>query len=283
MSTIFIDFIQSQKRIVMKSLFISLILIIAGLQLSGQDKEKERPDHGKTLIGIAAGGSMATNFYNHGTLGGEPPAGLLPMPAGGFTFDFESKRSFSFLIGLYFKGKGDKIDLADYVAGWKFPQNPGSTIRAEASGSVKTSIYWIEFPLALTWNFGRPNRVQFGFGPYAAYGLMGKEKSDFSIKYYLENELLTEETTVEEKDLVLVNFLADSEAAEESRQINRVDYGLYVLLGYKLPPFALTLSSSIGFSNLNPLTGTDLFSTSKSEKVIHSFTPTLTFTYFFKH
>jgi hypothetical protein len=265
----------------MKGLFISLILIIAGFQLSAQDKAK--PDHGKTLIGIAAGGSMATNFYNYGTLGGEPPAGLLPLPAGGLTFDFESKRSFSFLIGLYFKGKGDKIDMADYVAGWTFPQNPGSTIRAESSGSIKTSVYWVELPLVLTWNIGRPNRVQFGLGPYAAYGIMGKEKSDFSIKYYLENQLYTEETVNESKDVVLVNFLADSEADEAARQMNRVDYGLYVLLGFKMPPFALTLSSSIGFANLNPLTGDDLFSTSKSEKVIKSFTPSLTFTYFFKH
>ena len=266
----------------MKVISISLILIIAGFNLSAQDKNKERPEHGKTLIGIAAGGSLATNFYNYGTLGGEPPAGLLPMPAGGLTFDFESKRSFSFLIGLYLKGKGDKIDMADYVAGWKFPQTAGSAIRAEAKGSLKTSIYWFELPLALTWNFGRPNRVQFGLGPYAAYGLMGKEKSDFNIKYYLDNALLTEETTVEKKDLVLVNLVTGSDTTG-SRQINRIDYGLYVFLGYKLPPFALTLSTSIGFANLNPLTGTDLFSTSKSEKVIHTFTPTLTFTYFFKH
>jgi hypothetical protein len=265
----------------MKAILVSLILIIAGFRLTAQDKVV--PDHGKTLIGIAAGGSMATNLYDYGTLGGEPPAGFLPIPAGGLTFDFESKRSFSFLIGLYFKGKGDKIDMADYVADWKFPQNPGSAIRAEASGSVNTSIYWIELPLALTWNIGRPNRVQFGLGPYVAYGLMGKEKSDYSIKYYLDNQPYTDETVNEEKDLVLVNFLADSEAAEESRQINRIDYGLYVLLGYKLPPFALTLSSSIGFANLNPLTGEDLFSTSKSEKVIKSFTPTLTLTYFSKH
>jgi hypothetical protein len=267
----------------MKKLLISLILIIAILPLAAQDKEKERPEHGKTLIGITAGGSMETNIYNYGTSGGEPPAGLLPLPAGGITFDFESKRSFSFLIGLYFKGKGDKIDMADYVAGWTFPQNPGSKITAEAEGSIKTSIYWIELPLVLTWNIGRPSRVQFGFGPYLAYGLMGKESSDYTIKYYLENALLTEETVAEEKDLVLVNLLADSEAAEESRQINRLDYGLYALLGFKFPPFAITLSSSIGFSNLAPLTGTDFFSTTKSEKVVHTFTPTLSFTWFFKH
>jgi hypothetical protein len=267
----------------MKPLLVSLIFIMVGYCLPAQvATSNEKPAHGKTLIGIMAGVSMATNLYNYGTLGGEPPAGLLPLPAGGLTFDFESKRSFFFLIGLYFKGKGDKIDMAKYVAGWKFPQNPGSVIRAEASGSIKTSIYWIELPLALTWNFGRPNRVQFGLGPYGAYGLMGKEKSDFNIKYYLENALLTEETTVEKKDLVLVNLVADSDTTS-SRQVNRIDYGLYVFLGYKLPPFALTLSSSIGFANLNPLTGTDLFSTSKSEKVIHTFTPTLTFTYFFKH
>jgi hypothetical protein len=59
MITIFIDYILSQKNIVMKSLFISLILIIAGFQLTAQDKEKVKPEHGKTLIGIAAGGSMA--------------------------------------------------------------------------------------------------------------------------------------------------------------------------------------------------------------------------------
>ena len=226
---------------------------------------------------------MATNLYDYGTLGGEPPIGFLPVPVGGFTFDFESRGSFSFLIGLYMKGKGDKIDMAEYVAGWKFPQEPGSTIRAEAKGSIATSMYWIELPLVLTFIFGRPNRVQFGFGPYAAYGLLGKEKSNFSIKYYLEEELLTEETIVEDKDLVLVNFLADSEAGEEARQINRIDYGLYVMLGYKFKSLAVTLSSSIGFSNLNPMEGEDLFTALKSEKVVRSLTPALTLTYFFKH
>jgi hypothetical protein len=265
----------------MKGLCISLILVIAGFQLTAQDNEK--PDHGKTLIGFAAGGSMATNICDYGTAGGEPPAGFLPLPAGGLTFDFESRRSFSFLIGLYLKGKGDKIDMTKYVAQWNFPQTAGSAMRAEASGSVKTSVYWFEMPMALTWNIGRPNRVQFGFGPYAAYGLIGKEKYDFSIKYYLDNQPYTEETRNEEKDILLVKFLTDSEADEETRQINRIDYGLYVLLGYKMPAFAITLSSSIGFANLNPLTGDDLFSASKNEKVVKSFTPSLTFTYFFKH
>ena len=254
----------------MKVISISLILIIAGFNMSAQDKNKERPDHGKTLIGITAGLSMATNIYDYGTLGGEPPAGFLPLPAGGLTFDFESRGSFSFLMGLYLKGKGDKINMADYVAGWNFPQTPGSAITAAAEGSVKTSVYWFEFPLAFCFNFGRPNRVQFGFGPYAAYGLFGKEKSDFSIQYFLDGKLLTEETTNEEKDLVLVKFLTDSEADAEARQINRVDYGLYLFLAYKLPRMAVTFSSSIGFANQIPLEGTDLFSASKSEKVVKS-------------
>jgi hypothetical protein len=82
----------------MKALLVSLVFIIARFQLTCQEKVK--PDHGKTLTGIVAGGSMATNFYDYGPLGGEPPAGVLSLPAKGLTFDFESKRSFPFLIGL---------------------------------------------------------------------------------------------------------------------------------------------------------------------------------------
>lgn len=265
----------------MKKIFISLILILAGVELPAQvSKEKEKPSHGKALVGITAGGSMATLFYDYGTLEGEPPSGYLPVPAAGLTFDFESRGSFSFLMGLYLIGKGNNIDMASYVAGWTFPKDPGNTIRAEAQGSIRTSMYWFELPLAFTFNFGRPNRLQFGFGPFAAYGLTGKEKSDFSIQYYLDEEFLTEETIAEEKDLVLVNLLTDSEADEEARQINRIDYGLYLMLGFKIPHLAVTLSSSIGFSNLNPLSGTDLFTSQKTSKVVHSFTPTLTLTYF---
>jgi hypothetical protein len=265
----------------MKRILISLILILASVCLPAQVANgKEKPAHGKALVGITAGGSLANFSYDYGTLGGEPPSGYLPVPAGGLTFDFESRGSFSFLIGLYLKGKGNKIDMASYVDTWTFPKDPGNTIRAEAAGSIRTSIYWFEFPLAFTFNFGRPNRFQIGFGPYAAYGLMGKEKKDYSIQYYLEDEFLTEETVAEEKDLILVDLLADSEAAGEDRQINRIDYGLYLMLGFKIPHLAVTLSSSIGFSNLNPLSGKDLFASEKTLKVVHSFTPTLTLTYF---
>lgn len=265
----------------MKGIFITLIFLMTGFFLPAQDgAKKEKPAHGKALAGITAGGGLATFLYDYGTLGGEPPSGYLPVPAAGLTFDFESRGSFSFLMGLYLKGGGEKIDMADYVAGWKFPQNPGSTIRADAQGSISTSIYWFELPMALTFNFGRPNRVQFGFGPFAAYGLTGKEKRDFSIQYYLEDEFLTEETQLEEKDLILVNLLADSEADPEVRQINRLNYGLYLLLGFKIPHLAVTFSSSIGFANLIPLGGEDLFSSQKTERRVRSFTPALTLTYF---
>lgn len=265
----------------MKKIFIPLFFLIFGLCLPAQGtKEKEKPAHGKVLVGITAGGSLATFFYNYGTLGGEPPSGYLPVPAAGLTFDFESRGSFSFLMGLYLKGKGEKLDMAKYVAEWKFPQEPGSAITAEAGGSISTSMYWFELPMAFTFNFGRPNRFQFGFGPYAAYGLKGREKSDFFIKYYLDGEFLTEETIAEEKDMVLVNLLADSEADQEARQINRLDYGLYLMLGYKIPHLAFTFSSTLGFSNLTPLGGADLFSSQKTERMVRSFTPSLTLTYF---
>jgi hypothetical protein len=290
----------------MRKVYTSLIFIIAWFNLSAQSltyvpkSEKENTiirqntrqvnqqvqtrdkPHGKALIGFMAGFSMATNFYDYGTLGGEPPAGFLPIPAAGFTFDFESKGSFSFLMGLYFKGKGDKINMADYVSEWKFPQEPGSAITAEAEGSIKTAIYWIEVPMAFTFNIGRPNRLQFGVGPYAAYALMGKEKSDYTINYFLDGAPLTTETVKEEKDLSLVNLMADSEAEEGVRQINRIDYGIYALLGYKFSPFEITFSTSIGFANLLPFKGDNLFSATKSEKFIKSFTPTLTLTYFLK-
>lgn len=247
-----------------------------------KEQHKEKPDRGLTLIGLTVGGSLATNMYDYGVYGGEPPAGFLPLPTAGLTFDFESKGAFSFLMGLYLKGKGDKIDMAEYVSQWSFPQDPGSVIRAEAEGSISTSMYWAELPLAFTFNFGRPARVQFGIGGFAGYGLTGKEKSDFSITYYLEEEWLTEETIAEERDINLVHFFVENET-EGTRYINRIDYGLYFLLGLKWSPFALTASASWGLSNQIPFKGSDLFSAPKSEKTIRSFTPSLTLTYFFKH
>lgn len=268
----------------MKKLLVSLIIIMISFLLPAQEVvEKEKPDHGKSLIGVTAGLSMATNIYDYGTLGGEPPSGYIPMPAAGLTFDFESKGSFSFLMGLYFKGKGNKIDMAEYVAGWTFPSQPGSAITAEAEGTLSTQTYWIEFPLAFTFNFGRPNRFQIGFGAFAAYGLTGKVKNDFTIDYYLDNNFLTSEVNQEENELLFVDLLEDPVADEETIQMSRFDYGIYLMMGYKFPSWTISISSSLGIANLNPMTGEDFLTATPSEKVIQSFTPTLSFSYFFKH
>lgn len=258
----------------MKKIIFSLILLFPGFFLVAQR------DHGRSLVGITAGGSLATNFYNYGEYGGEPPMGFNLLPTGGLTFDFESKRAFSFYMALFFKGKGDKIDMADYVADWTFPQEEGNTITADAEGSVSTSLYFIEFPLAFTFNFGQVRRLQFGVGGYGAYGLFGKEKSDFSITYYLNGEFLTDETVKEEMDIDLVNLAVGNEE-EGKRYVNRIDYGLYFLLGYKLPPLAITVSASWGFANQLPLLGSDLLTAEKSVKEVRSLTPTLTLTWFF--
>ena len=202
------------------------------------------------------------------------------LPAGGLTFDFESKRSFSFYMALFIKGKGDKISMKDYVSGWTFPAEEGSAITAEAKGSLSTAHYWIEFPLAFTFNFGQTNRVQVGAGGFAAYGLFGKEKQDFSITYFLDGAFLTEETVKETYDLEMVNLMVENEE-EGKRYINRLDYGLYFLLGFKMPHLAVTASASWGFANQLPLLGSDLFSAEKDVKEVRSLTPTLTLTYFF--
>lgn len=53
--------------------------------------------------------------------------------------------------------------------------DPGNTITASSKGSVNTSIYWFELPMAFTFNFGRPNRLQIGYGnliPYSGESLL---------------------------------------------------------------------------------------------------------------
>ena len=258
----------------MKKIMFSLILLFPVFFLLAQR------DHGRSLVGVTAGGSFATNLYDYGEYGGEPPMGFHLLPAGGLTFDFESKRSFSFYMALNFKGKGDKIGMADYVSGWTFPQEEGNTITAEADGSISTSHYWVEFPLAFTFNFGQTSRVQIGAGAFGAYGLFGKEKRDFAITYYLNDEFLIDETVKEDMDLDMVSFVVENEE-EGHRYINRVDYGLFFLLGFKMHPLAITASASWGFANQLPLLGSDLFTAQKSVKEIHSLTPALTVTYFF--
>jgi hypothetical protein len=247
--------------------------------LSGRGKAEK----GKTLIGITLGGSMATNLYNYGELGGEPPMGFLSAPAAGLTFDFESRGSFSLLMGLYLKLKGDKIHMQELVKTWKLPQEQGNTLTTDATGYISTSAYWAELPLVLSLNLGRPKRIQIGAGPFVGYALNGTEIKEFSIDYFLENELIAEEKISEKNELLLVHLVEDSEADANLKQMNRIDFGIYGLIGYKTPKFSFALSASYGLSNLRPISGDDIFSATKSEKKTTSLTPSLSITWFFKH
>jgi hypothetical protein len=245
----------------------------SGLNLTLPDKGER---HGRTLIGLTLGGSLAINQYDYGENGKEPPVGFLLLPSGGFTFDFESKGSFSFLMGLYLKGKGDKLNVDELIKGWTLPPE----ITVAGTGSISTSTYQLELPMAFCFNFGYPNRFVFGLGGYLGYGLWGKEKSNFSITYTQPESDPVTETINTTRDLTLVNFIV-SEEIDSLLYINRVDYGLYGLVGFKLMPFAMNATLSWSMANQIPFKGSDLFESENSYQKVKGITPTLSVIYYF--
>ncbi|MCP3933441.1 MAG: PorT family protein [Bacteroidetes bacterium] len=232
-------------------------------------------------LGITVGGNFSTGIYEYQSEISNPPASLLIAPAGGLTLDLELGRSFGLMTGVYYKGKGDRTDVNEWVSSLTFPQGISVTTTAEGEGFITNSLNYLEIPFlaVIALNAGGNQQFRIGAGPYVGIGLFGKEKSDYTIYYYHNGEYDREETINSEKEVEFVDII---QAEEDPEKVywNKFDYGWYFNADLKLRPIILSATASWGRANLIPQPSSSLFfSSSETKDKITSLSFTLSMTY----
>jgi len=199
----------------------------------------------RTSIGIAGGFCIASAHYNYKE-GVEPPSGLYRIgPAFGIMLDMEVSRYFSIQSGIYYRAKGDKVDMKKFYEKFNLTD-------VEAEGTLKSNLTYLEAPLALVIGFPAGTyQVQIGAGPFVAYGISGKEKEDYSVKHYQNGNLANTIDYNNESAVVFVDNVPES--TEDGKVYTKsFDYGLFVHFGIKARPFILSASLSAGLANPRP-------------------------------
>lgn len=199
-------------------------------------------------IGITAGLGLASASYNYSDKDAQPTGGPLLSPMGGLTFNFGVSDKFAIQTGLYYMQKGDKVNLEKTYQ--KF--YPGKEIKTQ--GSFKSILSYIEIPL--TFNFIIPygnsgSGVLIGPGAFFAYGIAGKEKSDYTVEVQDHGQW---EKVADVKHEYTVKFVSTvpAETADETVYIKGSDMGLVFNIALKNKRFMLSSITSIGLVNTRP-------------------------------
>ncbi len=232
-------------------------------------------------LGFTVGGSFSTSVYEYQSEINSPPTSFLIAPAGGLTLDLELGRSFGLMTGVYYKGKGGRIDIGEWASSFPFPQGISVTTTAEGEGFIMNSLNYLEIPFlaVIALNAGGNQQFRIGAGPYVGIGLFGKEKSDYTIYYYHNGEYDREETINSEKEVEFVDII-QAEDDPEKVYWNKLDYGWYFNADLKLRPIILSATASWGRANLIPQPSSSLFfSSSETKDKITSLSFTLSMTY----
>lgn len=119
----------------------------------------------------------------------------------------------------------------------------------EGVNETKARISYLEVPILFLYKGGLgDSHVLLGFGPYLAYGLMGKVKSDgaeLDVKF--------------KSDVALTDLLS-------AVYVKPFDYGAKMMAGYEFSGgLSVALNASLGLSNIEPkIAGNELDSSTKN-------------------
>lgn len=210
----------------------------------------ERKSSGVSF-GLHAGVSASTGIYNYKN-GPEPPlASILIGPTGGVNIDFRISNGFSIESILAYRLKGDRIDIADWIASVEEPVSNGNWIvlTPEADGYVQTKIGYFEIALLPVFHFS--DNFRFGIGGYGCLGLHGEEKSDYQIDFLLDGEIFTREIVNDTRTIEFADLIS-SEDNETTRYLNSLDYGLVGFLGFGQSPLTFRLTFNYGLQTWEP-------------------------------
>jgi hypothetical protein len=217
-------------------------------------------------------------LYDYKTTPNPPAYSVLIAPSANIHLDWRISKSFSIQSMIGYRGKGDRIDVAEWISSIEQSYVGGDFITPyqEADGFIQTYVGYGELSLFPVINLGK--QWQLGAGGYVAAGLHGEEKSDFEVSTFLEGNLIDKETakrtrTIEFSDLVSV---ADDQT---TRYFNRLDYGLMGYLGVKISPLMLGFTVHYGFEPWEP--DSDLFGSAQNPRETYHLTGSVFLSYYF--
>jgi len=185
--------------------------------------------HAQIGIGLLGG----VNFQNiNGTdiNGNKLENGLLTGFHAGVNINIPVAPDFYFQPGILFSVKGAKNDLFS-------PE-----VKASGDYTTTTKLSYIEMPLNLLY---RPQLgegyIFIGLGPYIAYGIGGKEISDFGSSLSYERDVKFKSTVTNFIDLI------------ENAYYRPFDAGANIFFGYEFSVgFFLQLNAQLGLLKINP-------------------------------
>ena len=214
-------------------------------------------------FGIHAGVIGSTGYYQYHD-GPEPPIySVLASPAAGCNFDFRLGKGFSIESTLGYRGKGDRIDMGDWIAEIEPPEYSVEWIIADSEGEgfVQTRLGYIELGLFPVIHFN--DRFRLGLGGYGAIGVHGKEKSDYQISHFFQGSLIDQEVIDNTREIEFVDLISDQDS-ETTRYINSLDYGVALFLDFGKKPVTYRFTGNYGLQTWQP--DTDLFGNSELPK-----------------
>lgn len=230
------------------------------------------------MIGITAGINAATGIYDYRGATEPPAYSILFAPTFGGSLDWRISPRFSLQSGLYYRGKGDRINIGEWIsdielstADYRFA--PSYT---EAEGHITTYVGYLELPVYPVVNLSAG--FQIGLGPYLAFGLHGTEKSDYKTSFFVEGTLLDRQEIKESRKIQFAGALA-LEDDNNTRYFQRLDYGVRGSLGIRARKMTIAWTVSYGLRPWEP--ELKIFSSRKSATETRHLTGAMLLIYFF--
>lgn len=214
-----------------KTIALGAIALFSYSAFAQQPAPKEaKPARFRTKWGINAGATLANVNVSEGSA----PSSIASLYLGG-TVNMPIFRGLSLQSGLSLIGKGFNRLESQALS------TAGKTVIGVENKSYRSTPWYLEMPINLITSLGAgPGRLLLGAGPYAAYGLFGKQ------------ELVTTQKAL--GNTTSVNSqITDITYVGTERTMNNWDFGLNFLMGYQLPNgFSVNLGYDLGLSNVKP-------------------------------
>jgi hypothetical protein len=215
--------------------WVFIIVWLSVFPVFGQDSEIVNEKSTGFLFGLSAGINISARAYDY-QVNPTPPFGSFRFaPSGGLVLGYQFGKSFGLQTLWKYQGKGDKINVANWLNEFESPQTVTAVWGIEPSGSITTRLHYAEVSLLPVFGLGsfrKSVQFQFGFGGFAAFGLGGSEIQDYRFTYFLDYEFDSEDVIQQSRQVEFVTLIPDT-YGDEYVYFNSVDYGVLLYGGLR--------------------------------------------------
>lgn len=186
-------------------------------------------------LGLGLGANVSNLKYNYEDSDTEPTTTSIIAPRIGLALDVKVPAApIGIGTGLYYSGKGAATDLEETYDG-----------ADNVDGTQKTNIGYLELPVHVKFSMLKVLRLY--VGPYAAMGIMGKQKNDYTVEANTIIEEYKDDFDAEFTDLADTDF-----DYTKNFPVKAMDMGIDFGIGVKIPKFGVHAGYSMGLTNISP-------------------------------